>query len=64
MELIHALQMRRLLEVLKSKDQHFLVLISKLVQVPVLDLALMDRDLYFDLEPRERGIGQPEKGEN
>jgi len=37
---------------------------SKLVQIPVLYLALMDHHFYFDLERHQRGISQPEKGEN
>ena len=38
------------------------MLMSKLTRIPILDLALMDHDLYFDLEPRQRGIGRTETG--
>ena len=36
---------------------------NKLIQVPLLDLAMMDH-LYFEMEGRKRRTGQPAKGED
>ena len=37
---------------------------NKLIQIPLLDLAMMDHDLYFEMEARQRRTGQPAKGED